>query len=135
MVDPLQDFIDMLDTNWSNDTGGDKPEIANIMDYRAVNIANMDCVLLSDVTEPDEFLGIGALEFRRMIGFAIIIKTSISRDRARQILEEVRRILRTKAYWGPYHNVLLSSVRDLTEVERKIWSYRLLVAAFRIETV
>jgi len=134
MVDPRADFKSMIEDNWDTDTGGDIPTIADIRDYRGIDVTNEDYIFIRGAPMADQFFGIGASEFRRNVNVTILIK-SASKDRAKEMRDEVVRIMRTKSYWGDYENVLVTSISGMSDRERKIYSYILTISAFVIETV
>lgn len=91
--------------------------------------------MLGVVNEADNFMGIGASDYRRDIMISVVVKTAKSRERARELVEECRRIFRTKSYWGNYVNVLISRLIDLSDRERKIYTMIFDVRLARYEKI
>jgi hypothetical protein len=132
VADPVADFICMLKDDWSGH-GGVMPTIDNVMNYRSVDISNNEYILLGEIDEHDSFSGLGAKDYRRDVVLSLILKTDVSDYRARQMLEECRRIFRTREYWGSYQNVSLGRNINLSDRERKVFSYTFTMTAFRME--
>ncbi|MGQ9642013.1 MAG: hypothetical protein ACUVUF_07825 [Candidatus Bathycorpusculaceae bacterium] len=133
MGDILDDVKAMLDTNWS--AAVEEAEIIRAIDYRSIDLMNHDYVILDVIEISDSFLGMGAKEYRKDFVVNVVIKTGKSRSRAWEMLEECRRIFRTKDYWGDYLFFLMSRAVDLSERERKIFSFAFTVTCSKIETI
>ena len=129
----LTSFVDMLKAYWSE---GTTPTIDDVMDYRSLDLANKEYVLLEVLEETDRFLGLGAMNYQKSVMISIILKTGVSDTRAREMLEESRRIFRTKSYWiGDFQNLKINRNVNMGNRERKIWSYKFTVTAIKMETI
>lgn len=127
-VEPVELFIGLFKSYWNE---GSQPVIDNVMNYRSFDVANEDCILFGKVEQKDKPLGLVA--FKRNVLFDGMVKTGESENRARQMLEECRRILRYVNLWGDYQNLRLDHSVNLVDRERKVWSYDLLVSSFKVE--
>lgn len=144
-IDPLNDFKDIIFNNYNTGAsfGGTKPTIAITQDYRTLDY-KIEYIVLESLAEGDAFNGIGAVDYKRDIGINVHIWTTTDRARARQIVEEVRRVLRTKANWRltradltvvTYDNVAMSVTRDLSDEVRKLWHFSFDITAWHFENV
>jgi hypothetical protein len=131
-----QDFIAMIRDAWDSTYAGTIPTIGNTMDYRSIDLANNEYVLIEEVGLRDNAYGLGGRDYRKDIQVAIIIKTGVSYARACQLLEGCKRIFRNKDNWGAgYQNIIVSRAVNLSDRERKIFSYGITVNCLRVETV
>ena len=132
--DPVDDMISILDDNWSSSVT--KPNIIKAYDIRAVDLRRGDYVIIGQVSEADDYVGV-PLEFRRTAVVSIMLKTKTSRDRAREMAEEVRRILRDKDVWrdNGYLMMRLTRAVDMTDRERKVYTIVFDAVLQRLETV
>ena len=87
--DPVDDVISILNNNW--DSSISKPNIIKAYNIRAVDLRRGDYIIVGQVSEADDYVGI-PLEFRRTAVISIMVKTKTSRERVREIAEEVRSI-------------------------------------------
>lgn len=145
-IDPLVDFHEIIFDAYNTGAsfGGTKPEVIVTQDYTTLDFGT-EYIALESLSEGDAFNGIGAVDYKRDIGINVHLWTNTNRARARQILEEVRRVLRTKANWRlvrtidnsivTYDNVAMSVTRDLSDETRKIWHFSFDVTAWHFENV
>jgi len=119
--DPVDDVISILNNNW--DSSISKPNIIKAYNIRAVDLRRGDYIIVGQVSEADDYVGI-PLEFRRTAVISIMVKTKTSRERVREIAEEVRSILRDKDVWrdNGYLMMRLTRAVDMTDRERKIYT-------------
>jgi len=133
LTDIYKEIFNVLNNNWSASV--DKPLIGIVTDYRWLDVANKEYVLIGNVIQDYSFLGLGAKDYRNDVQISLLIKTGKSRERGIEILEEVLRILKTKEYWSPFINVLVGNISDISSAERKIYSFTIIVRATVLETV
>lgn len=133
MVDVLEEFYQIINNNWNESIS--KPEIIKAIDYRSLDLLNKDYVILNTTTVSDEFLGIGGKEFKCNVAVSIVVKTARSRERLIEIFEEVRRILRSKENWGSFRYILVGKASDLSDRERKIYTYAFDAIAWKTESL
>lgn len=145
-IDPLIDFQEIIDDNYNEGAGfgGTQPTVAITQDYRTLDF-NTEYIALESLSEGDAFNGIGAVDYKRDVGINVHVWTTTSRARARQILEEVRRVLRTKANWRltrtadgttvAYDNVSMSVTRDLSDEVRNVWHFSFDITAWVFESI
>jgi len=138
VVDFVADVEKMIFDGWSTGTGGVKPTIDKEQDFRYIPI-NTEYVLVNSLAQGDNFLGIGAVDYLRDVGVSVMVHTSQGRTRMIQMLEECRRIIRTKSKWtvngNKYDMVQMSVDTDLSDRKRKDWSISFDVTAILIESV
>lgn len=137
-IDPITDFMNIIDTKWNVPTGGTKPTIALTQDYRTLSYKT-EYIVLESLSEGDAFNGIGAKDYKRDVSINLHAWSTTDRARARQIVEEVRRILRNRDNWtyggNTYDNVQMSVTRDLTDDVRKVWHFSWDLTAWHFESV
>jgi len=131
MTDVYKKVVDMIDDNWSSTIN--KPLIGLVTEYRWLDVANMEYVLVGSVIQNYSFLGLGAEDYRDDLQISILVKTSESRERSIELLEEVLRIMKTKEHWSPLINVYVDNIVDLSSAERKIWSFDIIIKAMLLE--
>jgi len=132
--DPVDDVISILNNNW--DSIISKPNIIKAYNIRAVDLRRGDYIIVGQVSEADDYVGI-PLEFRRTAVVSIMVKTKTSRERVREIAEEVRSILRDKDVWrdNGYLMMRLTRAVDMTDRERKIYTIVFDAVLQRLEKV
>ncbi|RLG67510.1 hypothetical protein DRN93_04410 [archaeon] len=132
--DPVDDVISILNNNW--DSSISKPNIIKAYNIRAVDLRRGDYIIVGQVSEADDYVGI-PLEFRRTAVISIMVKTKTSRERVREIAEEVRSILRDKDVWrdNGYLMMRLTRAVDMTDRERKIYTIVFDAVLQRLEKV
>lgn len=144
--DPLIDWLNIIKDKYSTTTGGVKPkiELGQNLRYIPVN-TGADYIYIINLTEGDDFFGIGGVDYRRNVTFTVVIRTATSRVRARQMVEECRKVIRTKANWYIYDDMdeymyqyldaKMSNTVDNSDGQRKVWHFQVDVNTFRIENV
>jgi len=133
MSDILDEIFNIINENWNDEV--EKPEIVKAIDYRSLDLQNKDYVILNQTTTADSFLGIGGREYRCDVAVSVVVKSGRSRERVWEIFEEVRRILRTKSNWSPYVYMLTGRTVDLSDRERKIYTFAFDVIAWKVENI
>jgi len=126
------DFINILNTKWVLDN---KPLISSGYDYLSIDTSHTESILFQSLGENDDFLGIGGNDYKRSYTFIIAVRTSGNRFRMRQLIGEVRRILRDSSNWGDYINVKIVHYSDLIERQRKMSEVDMTVTAWRAESI
>jgi hypothetical protein len=133
--DPSEDIVTLL-----SNALADEPDvkILRIWEVRDIDLLSGDFALIRSQDVEDEFLGIGAREYRRNVFVQFQLRTAESRERLIQLAEKVRRYFRNSQNWRIGTRQLLNlflTNRDLVEVERGIWSMDFEAQWFVIEAI
>lgn len=104
---------------------------------RNIDVTEQDYVLIRDIEEEYEFLGIGGMEFTRFLTARVLVKSAAGRERVRQLEETIRNYLRAKENWlvsgRVLYNLVVRRTGDLSMTERGIWSQEMEITWFQIE--
>ncbi|MCS7136738.1 MAG: hypothetical protein NZ941_00030, partial [Candidatus Caldarchaeum sp.] len=137
--DPVDAVVKILSDNWPEEVS--RPTIGKLYEFKQIDLRAGDYVLVGRVNERQEFLGIGGLEYSRYVSVEIIVQTMESRERALELINRVRGIIRLKENWVYEQggdswlllNMILRRVNDRSEIERGIYSFVGEVEWFTIE--
>jgi hypothetical protein len=133
---PEWDFIYVLQNAWS--LGGTAPLIDAEYNYRSVDVAHNESILVKHISESETFLGLGAQDYKRDITMVVTIRTSGDRNRKSALYAEVKRIFRNQPYWSGasgtgYNNLLVVGTTDRVSELRKMSELILTVTCWRAE--
>lgn len=134
MVDVLKELYDIINSAWDENVC-EKPLIIYGKDVRLIDVQRNDYLIILSADEDEEFFGIGGREIRRTVRWSLISRSSKSWERGREIIEYARSLLRDIRNWGSWQYIMVSSVEDLTESEKKIYSFAVSVGGYRIENI
>lgn len=134
VTNPEWDFQYVIQNAWSLDN---PPTIAAEYLYRAIDKA-IESVLIKCIEENDEFLGIGASDYKRNITMVITVRTPNDRNRKAQMCAELRRILRTYRYWcgqsgTGYNQIQIISFQDNVDKLRNMSEVIFTISCWRAE--
>ena len=133
--DPADDLMTLLENALADEQD---VKIYKEWEIRDLDLLSGDYVLIRSISEEDEYLGIGGMEFMRHVVASVMIRTAESRERVRELEEKIRTYFRTKANWVVNGRTLLNlfvTTGDLTRTERGIWTQEIEVFWFTIEVV
>lgn len=133
--DPADDLMTLLENALADEQD---VKIYKEWEIRDLDLLSGDYVLIRSISEEDEYLGIGGMEFMRHVVASVMIRTAESRERVRELEEKIRAYFRTKANWVVNGRTLLNlyvTTGDLTRTERGIWTQEIEVFWFTIEVV
>lgn len=135
VTEPTDDMVNILTSNWASVApAAVMPTIGSVTNYRSIDMNDGDWVLVDeDIEEADSFFGLGAVDYKRDVIWVIKLKTGKDFHRLWEITSVLRRIIRNKNWWGGYMNLRISRVIDLSDRERKIWSFVITVTGFKCE--
>jgi hypothetical protein len=138
VANPEWDFTYVLTNAWS--LSGTKPLIDAEYNYRSIDVAHEESVLIKVISETEEFLGLGAIDYKRNFVLVITIRTSGDRNRKSALYAEVKRILRTHELWcggagTGYQNLLVVNTVDNVERMKKMSELILTVTCWRAEQI
>ena len=138
VTNPEFDFVYVLKNAWS--LSGIVPLIDAEYNYRSTDVAHNESVLVKVISENEEFLGLGAVDYKRDFTMIITIRTAGDRNRKSQLYAEVKRILRTHELWSGhqgtgYNNLLVRNTVDNVDKLRKMSELILTITCWRAETL
>ncbi|MEM0478331.1 MAG: hypothetical protein QXN77_08030 [Candidatus Caldarchaeum sp.] len=132
--DPSSDLLTLLQAALA---GEQKVFVEREWVIRNIDVTEQDYVLIRDIEEEYEFLGIGGMEFTRTLTARVLIKSAAGRERVRKLAETIRNYLRAKENWSVSGRILFNLVvrrtGDFSVSERGIWSQEMEIIWFQIE--
>ena len=133
--DPIDVVYSVLSNNF--DWSSLDVEIKKEYDVKGLDLRIKSYIVIGSVRENDAFLGLGAKEYMRNIAVGVMVLTSESRSKARQIVNKIRDIFRNKDNWtvdGVRHlNFNVEVLVDRSDYERNIFTHEIEVGWLVVE--
>ena len=133
--DPLGLMIDMMDDNWDKSTtDGISPTVGRIFDYKELDMANNDYILVYSYDEGFAAFDISATSFHQQPFISLDIRTtfktnpiSLMRGHLSRMKDEVYRILKANIKDPGYTYRLLKPVRVRDMTDKRIGMGRIII--------